>query len=81
MKRNQFLTRTGRLNAAGRRLCLLAARAGCRGCRRRKLAAEYRRKGYDDFSIMFVFREADDRRRLIQEGNRRRARRWGPPKK
>jgi uncharacterized protein (TIGR02996 family) len=66
MKRNLFLTPRGFLTSDGRRLCLLAAQPGCD---RDKLAAEYRRKGYDDFSINCVFREADDRRRLIQKSN------------
>jgi hypothetical protein len=75
-RRNLFLTRGGFLNADGRRLCRLAARPGGS---RTQLAAEYRRLGYDDFSIQLVFLEADDRRRAIQRSNRRRARRNRPP--
>jgi len=71
-KCNLFLTPTGRLNADGSRLCRLAAEFRSR---RKQLAAEYRQLGYDDFSILFIFREADDRRRLIQQANRRRKRR------
>jgi hypothetical protein len=75
-KCNLFLTPTGRLNADGRRLCRLAAEFRSR---RKQLAAEYRLLGYDDFSILFIFREADDRRRLIQQANRRRKRRRHRP--
>jgi hypothetical protein len=75
MRRNLFLTPKGYLNKDGRRLCFLAAQAGNR---RKKLAAEYRRLGYDDFSILCVFREADDRRLLIQQSNRRRQRSLTP---
>jgi hypothetical protein len=75
-KCNLFLTPTGRLNSAGRRLCRLAAEFRSR---RKQLADEYRALGYDDFSILSVFREADDRRRLIQQANRRRKRRGRRP--
>jgi hypothetical protein len=77
MKRtNRFLTPTGRLNADGRRLCDLAARTGSD---EKKLRAEYRKKGYDDFSIERVIDEAKDRRRLIQQANRRRKGQGRPP--
>jgi hypothetical protein len=75
MKRNQFLTCRGFLTRDGHQLCWLAAQPGCN---RAKLAAEYRCRGYDDFSINCVFREADDRSRLIQKSNRKRGRGTAP---
>jgi uncharacterized protein (TIGR02996 family) len=69
MNRNQFLTRQGFLSQDGRLLCRLAAQPGCD---RAKLRAAFRRRGYDDFSINCVFREADDRRLLIQKANQAR---------
>jgi hypothetical protein len=75
-RKNQFLTPNGRLNADGRRLRELASRTGSD---EKKLRAEYREKGYDDFSIQRVFHEANDGRRLIQQANRRRKGRDRPP--
>jgi uncharacterized protein (TIGR02996 family) len=78
MTRNLFLTPRGVLNRDGRRLCLLAAQPDSD---RAKLADEYRRKGYDHFSINCVFHEADGRRAPVRKANQER---WcdgygGPP--